>query len=201
MHNKFIDRKEIHHLYEVSEAYQVRYGISLLKASSSQEAFVLAYLIIGIELAILYTVFWYVFLREPRPYKIKENIWGYYPGFGGNTETLAQNVPEAISERANQYTYDPRGNSFKECCQCSEHQAQTQEALQNSQAIKSEWQVDPENQVKRYFHLIRSQSKGVEGFVDYSSNQVQVKSTDAYQGSKFLAKLGESLNTANVRIP
>lgn len=161
----------------------------------------LAYLIIGIELAILYTVFWYVFLREPRPYKIKENIWGYYPGFGGNTETLAQNVPEAISERANQYTYDPRGNSFKECCQCSEHQAQTQEALQNSQAIKSEWQVDPENQVKRYFHLIRSQSKGVEGFVDYSSNQVQVKSTDAYQGSKFLAKLGESLNTANVRIP
>ena len=42
----------------------------------------LAYLIIGIELAILYTVFWYVFLREPRPYKIRENIWGYYPGAG-----------------------------------------------------------------------------------------------------------------------
>ncbi len=173
----------------------------------------LAYLIIGIELAILYTVFWYVFLREPRPYKIKENIWGYYPGFGGNTETLAQNVPEAISERANQYTYDPRGNSVKECCQCTEHQAQNKQnlqALQNSQAIKSEWQVDPENQVKRYFHLIRSQSKGIEGFIDYSNGskgaqgvkeQANVKSTDAYQGSKFLAKLGESLNTANVRIP
>lgn len=185
---------------------------SLLKASSSQEAFVLAYLIIGIELAILYTVFWYVFLREPRPYKIKENIWGYYPGFGGNTETLAQNVPDDISQKSNQYRYDPSGNSratqnYEHCCQCAEHQSQNQ---QNSLAIQQEWQVDPENQVKRYFHLIRSQSKGIEGFTDYSQSgqsvsgvygQADVRSTSAYQGSKFLAKLGESLNTANVRIP
>ena len=44
-----------------------------------------AYLIIGIELAILYSVFWYVFVREPRPYRINGSIWGSYetgvPGF------------------------------------------------------------------------------------------------------------------------
>jgi hypothetical protein len=37
-----------------------------------------AYIIIAAELAILYTVFWYVFLREPRPYRIKGNPWGFY---------------------------------------------------------------------------------------------------------------------------
>jgi len=37
-----------------------------------------AYLIIGVELAILYSVFWYVFIREPRPYTIKGDLWGTY---------------------------------------------------------------------------------------------------------------------------
>lgn len=37
-----------------------------------------AYLIIGVELVILYTVFWYVFLYEPKPYKVTGPIWGIY---------------------------------------------------------------------------------------------------------------------------
>jgi hypothetical protein len=37
-----------------------------------------AYLIIGVELAILYSVFWYVFIREPRPYTVKGDMWGTY---------------------------------------------------------------------------------------------------------------------------
>ncbi len=37
-----------------------------------------AYLIIAAELAVLYTVFWYIFLREPRPYRIKSEMWGRY---------------------------------------------------------------------------------------------------------------------------
>lgn len=37
-----------------------------------------AYLLIGIELTILYAVFWYVFIREPRPYKVDGNMWGTY---------------------------------------------------------------------------------------------------------------------------
>jgi hypothetical protein len=37
-----------------------------------------AYLIIGVELAILYSVFWYVFIREPRPYKVNGDLWGTY---------------------------------------------------------------------------------------------------------------------------
>lgn len=37
-----------------------------------------AYLIIAAELLVLYTVFWYIFLREPRPYRIKSEMWGRY---------------------------------------------------------------------------------------------------------------------------
>ncbi len=38
----------------------------------------LMYLIIGIEVAILYIAFWYIFIRETKPYKLKENMWGKY---------------------------------------------------------------------------------------------------------------------------
>ena len=37
-----------------------------------------AYVIIACELAILYTVFWYIFLREPKPYTIHGDPWGTY---------------------------------------------------------------------------------------------------------------------------
>jgi len=37
-----------------------------------------AYLLILVELSILATAYWYVFVREPKPFEIKENIWGYY---------------------------------------------------------------------------------------------------------------------------
>ncbi len=37
-----------------------------------------AYIIIGIELAILYFVFWVVFIREPRPREIRAELWGRY---------------------------------------------------------------------------------------------------------------------------
>ena len=37
-----------------------------------------AYLVIGFEIAILYTVFWYVFLREVKPHRVSGNPWGQY---------------------------------------------------------------------------------------------------------------------------
>jgi hypothetical protein len=36
------------------------------------------YLIIAIELVVLYLVFWIVFLREPRPREIRAELWGSY---------------------------------------------------------------------------------------------------------------------------
>ena len=36
------------------------------------------YCIIAIELAVLYVVFWIVFLREPRPRNIRAELWGSY---------------------------------------------------------------------------------------------------------------------------
>jgi hypothetical protein len=37
-----------------------------------------AYLVIGVELALLYAVFWYVFIREPKPYELRAEDWGRY---------------------------------------------------------------------------------------------------------------------------
>jgi hypothetical protein len=36
------------------------------------------YVLIAVELAILYTAFWYVYVREPRPIRIRGNRWGGY---------------------------------------------------------------------------------------------------------------------------
>ncbi len=44
----------------------------------------LIYLIIAAELAILYTVFWYVYVKDPKPYQVKGHPWGRY-GQAGHT--------------------------------------------------------------------------------------------------------------------
>ena len=43
------------------------------------------YVVIAFELAILYTVFWYVYQREPKPYKIIGDPWGKYDDSGFTT--------------------------------------------------------------------------------------------------------------------
>ena len=37
-----------------------------------------AYALIAAELLLLSLVFWFVFIREPKPFEVKENMWGYY---------------------------------------------------------------------------------------------------------------------------
>ena len=49
-----------------------------------------AYLIIGIELIILYVVFWIVFLREPKRTAIRADLWGDY-GNANDEISLADN--------------------------------------------------------------------------------------------------------------
>ena len=49
-----------------------------------------AYLIIAVELAILYTVFWYVFIREPKPYRVAGNLWGSYDN--ASSQYTARNI-------------------------------------------------------------------------------------------------------------
>ena len=44
-----------------------------------------AYVLIVLEITFLCTVFWYAFVREPKPFEIKEDIWGYYPDQESNT--------------------------------------------------------------------------------------------------------------------
>lgn len=54
-----------------------------------------AYVLIALELLILYGVFWFVFVREPKPFELKENLWGYYPDTNG--ESLRKLVNETNS--------------------------------------------------------------------------------------------------------
>ncbi|MDR3616847.1 MAG: hypothetical protein P4L53_25040 [Candidatus Obscuribacterales bacterium] len=48
------------------------------------------YLLIGLELALLYGVFWYVFVREPKPYNVNGDMWGSYTGTG-NRDNVSHN--------------------------------------------------------------------------------------------------------------
>jgi hypothetical protein len=158
----------------------------------------LAYVIIAIELAILYTVFWYVFLREPQPYKIKGNPWGGYSGSDGHPGTgNHSHSPAFVSPQTN----FPQTNKNISGCEA------------NRNAIYQEWNVAevksgagptqemsfPRQQdvLAQHMHseLIRSQHMGVE---KSDADKSQRSSTFAAQ---FLAKLGESLNLINVKIP
>ncbi len=47
----------------------------------------LAYAIVFIELTILSGVFWYVFIREPKPYKVDGELWGSYYETGDEDTT------------------------------------------------------------------------------------------------------------------
>lgn len=65
-----------------------------------------AYLLIIAELFILASAYWYVFIREPRPFEIKENIWGYYDqtvnvgtGYGINGMSGADHVAASTKRR------------------------------------------------------------------------------------------------------
>ena len=59
-------------------------------------------LVIAAELALLYTVFWYFYVREPKPFKIVGNPWGKYgeTGFtaGGIDPTLPFTIPPPVED-------------------------------------------------------------------------------------------------------
>ena len=57
----------------------------------------LIYLIIAAELAILYTVFWYVYVRDPKPYKITGNPWGKYGETGFTAGGIDPTLPFVIA--------------------------------------------------------------------------------------------------------
>ena len=72
-----------------------------------------AYFIIACELAILYTVFWYIFLREPKPYKIVGDPWGTYEGKNDDLYILAERLPQAVNHSHEGYMqsgYVPPGH-------------------------------------------------------------------------------------------
>lgn len=79
----------------------------MLKAVSAGRADMFAYLIIAAELLVLYTVFWYIFLKEPKPYRIKSDIWGRYDTNALNRyfESLEHELHETNASAA--YSQDP----------------------------------------------------------------------------------------------
>lgn len=156
-----------------------------------------AYLIIAIELAILYTVFWYVFLREPRPYKIRENIWGNYHE-GAGTDTLMSSFESA-------------------CAACETVAKKDLNDWKNELAIKAEWQVEERDSLEkavdspelriaqaiRPIELQRSPKKGVEKIVLNSCRHLDGDDATTSEAKRisFLAKLSETINTLSTKLP
>lgn len=55
------------------------------------------YLIIAFELAVLYFIFWYMFLRESKRPEIKRGLWGQYPGLNKQSPTAKELEKETLS--------------------------------------------------------------------------------------------------------
>ncbi len=154
----------------------------------------LAYAIIAFEMAILYTVFWYVFLREPRPYRIQGNPWGGYtkPASSDNASNLIKGS-NLIAERALQ-----ERELMASLGRASQAAANNRTAY-NEQAIYEEWNLDVPMTPSQ---LVRSRQKGVyvadSTKADATGEQNKGNSTFAMQ---FLTKLSDRLNRINVKIP
>jgi len=171
-----------------------------------------AYVIIAIELVILYTVFWYVFLREPRPYKIQGNPWGGYDGPRPQMKGFVQGFNMA----------GPAGNphgSHKSDCGC-----QADQDPKSRSAIYEEWHTPSTSVPLTAGELIRSQSRGVERVVrDTQNGQGQGQQNgqcnqreqakyaphnpaEQYRSKyktlpTYLTELGDKLNRINVKLP
>ncbi|MBK7749244.1 MAG: hypothetical protein IPP57_03765 [Candidatus Obscuribacter sp.] len=136
--------------------------------------------IIAFELLILYTVFWYVFLREPRPYRITKNLWGHYEGFDGdNSETLARKLHAHARDQkaiAEEWT-DKNGTVVRTPMTAGD--------------------------------LIRSHTRGVHkvheccgtpiNLASHVCQKAPANSQSAHAASKFLSKLADRLNSISVK--
>lgn len=70
----------------------------------------LAYVIVFVEITILSGVFWYVFLREPKPYKVEGDLWGsYYASNDEDTKCGADRLKEYLEQE---------GYSENSCLMC-----------------------------------------------------------------------------------
>jgi len=63
-----------------------------------------AYLLIIAELSILASVYWYVFIREPRPFEIKENIWGCYDSVNAGTGYGINGISSTMNQYGDEST-------------------------------------------------------------------------------------------------
>lgn len=136
-----------------------------------------AYAIIAFELLILYTVFWYVFLREPQPYRIQGNPWGGYQ-HGEQEQRLLNGFARAAQ------VVEPTEKAIAD-------RAITDRAI-NERAIYEEWNLDAPATTSQ---LMRSRTKGVH------TTQIEIDAKSSTFAGQFLAKLGDRLNRINVKIP
>jgi len=190
---------------------------------------VLAYTIIAIELAILYTVFWYVFLREPKPYRIRGNAWGAYDGPETSEPSNLLALFKATANNASKSAV--HGDE----CGC---QAEKDAKIRTASAIYEEWNttsISANASMQSGSHsrvqvpltageLIRSQARGVERVthdMPYPQSQQISSQQTAAPGAPhyapfnpaeqyrskykklppFLAELGDKLNRINVKLP
>lgn len=65
-----------------------------------------AYLIIAFEIAFLYTVFWYIFLREPKPFRVVGDPWGRYDNGHQHSASQFNQSPSNQNSRPEWMTYN-----------------------------------------------------------------------------------------------
>lgn len=65
----------------------------------------LIYLIIAIELVVLSVLFWSIYVREPKPYRVAGYHWGKYGQDKGTINSISQTTNTFSSQEEDKITY------------------------------------------------------------------------------------------------
>ena len=68
----------------------------------------ISYVIIAVELAFLYAIYWLMFVHEPRPYKIFGDPWGLYGDTRDSTKVERNSPSEPKSNPDHGWVIDER---------------------------------------------------------------------------------------------
>jgi len=138
-----------------------------------------AYCIIGIELVILYLVFWVVFIREPKPREIRAELWGRYQNSNERTTSTSRQsklpeylfldheelnpslarskkiIPERTTKmRRRHHRHAMHTHSAPCSCECHEQSAVTIANYRRGKSFQSRQQQINRNSAERFLLLL-----------------------------------------------
>ncbi len=149
-----------------------------------------AYIIIGIELIILYIGFWVIFIREPRPREIRAELWGNYYDSNGESVSSKPQIPEYLFIEQNKIeSYLPSKAKIR-----SYRVARIRKRRHRAAYVAS-------CSCMRSCHDVQHQTVNAFGRCGGRAEVLQREQLNRNAAEKFLLLLNRALNKISVKVP